>query len=212
MTNKIKLYTILCSIFCSIIVSGNLIFQKFVTLTAFGFVWELSAGVLFYPFAFLISDLVTEFYGKEAAKRMVRIAVLCSLFVMFMVFIADSFDASGWSVINNETFHLVFNAYGIGFIASIVANYLGQMVDIHIYSIIKTMTSGRHLWLRNNISTIAGQLIDTLIVVGILCYFSIIPWKSFLAVGFSSFSFKVIAALADTPLCYLGYFLIKKFG
>jgi len=211
MDKPTSLYVALCSVFCTIIVTGNLIFQKFINLNIFGSVLEISAGVLLYPVAFLISDLVTEFYGKSHAKLMIRVAVLCSVIVLLVVSVSDFYSATSWSKIDDKTFHSVFNVYGLAAVASIIANYCGQRVDIHIYSYLKELTSGNHLWFRNNVSTFIGQTVDTFVVVGLLSLFDIIPYSQFIIVVLSSLSFKLIAALLDTPFCYLGYYLINKF-
>ena len=210
MSNSLKLYVLLCSVFCTIIVTGNLIFQKFVTISIFSNVMELSVGVLLFPITFLISDLVTEFYGKDSANLMIKIAVLCSMIVFGLIFVSDYLSATSWSIVNDDTFHKVFNVYGVATIASIIANYCGQRIDISIFSYLKQATKGKHLWLRNNVSTIFGQAIDTFIIITALSVFEIIPKSQFVSIFLSSFSFKVIAALLDTPLCYLGYYLIRK--
>ena len=210
MTNSLKLYVIFCSIFCTIIVTANLIFQKFVSISLFGNVLEISVGIMLYPITFLISDFVTEFYGKESARFMVNIAILCSFIVFILILVSDYCSATEWSMIDDAIFHKVFNVYGIGAIASIIANYLGQLVDIYFFSYLKLLTDGKYLWLRNNVSTILGQLVDTVVVISILCVFEIIPQEQFFIISLSSLSFKILAALADTPLCYLGYYLIRK--
>lgn len=212
MNGSLKLYIIFCSIFCTIIITGNLIFQKFVTLHILNYSLEVSVGVLLYPVTFLISDLVTEFYGQKDAKFMVNIAVLCSVIVLGLICIADYLSATNWSVVDDHIFHKVFNSYGIAAIASIIANYFGQICDIKIFAYFKELTNGKHLWLRNNVSTIAGQLVDSLTVISILCFFAIIPWEQFWVVISSSLLFKILAALADTPFCYVGHYLIRKFG
>ncbi|MDG1437174.1 MAG: queuosine precursor transporter [Rickettsiaceae bacterium] len=210
MNREIRLYVVFCSIFCTIIITGNLIFQKFVTLHIVSYDIEVSVGVLLYPITFLISDLVTEFYGQGKAKFMVNIAVLCSLIVLVLIGISDYLSATSWSKIDDKLFHTVFNSYGIAAVASIIANYLGQICDITVYAYFKKLTNGKHLWLRNNLSTILGQLIDSVTVVTILCFFVVIPWSQFSIVIYSSFLFKFLAALADTPFCYLGHYLMSK--
>jgi len=211
MDKSTSLYVVLCSIFCTIIVTGNLIFQKFIDLNIFGNILEVSAGVLLYPVTFLISDLVTEFYGKSHAKLMIRAAFLCSIMVLLIVSTSDFCSATHWSKVDDKTFHSVFNIYGLAAVASIIANYCGQKVDIHIYSYLKELSSGDHLWFRNNVSTFVGQTVDTFIVVSLLSLFDVIPSSQFIIVILSSLSFKLIAALLDTPFCYLGYYLINKF-
>jgi uncharacterized integral membrane protein (TIGR00697 family) len=167
--------------------------------------------VLLYPVTFLISDLVTEFYGKDAAKHMIITAVICSITVTGLLMISDYCKSTDWSIVDDETFHKVFNAYGIGTIASIIATFFGQLIDVYIFLYFKKLTDSKHLWLRNNVSTIAGQLVDTILVLLILCNFEIIPWAQFSVVLASSFAFKFLAALADTPFCYLGHYVIRKY-
>ncbi|MBN8511557.1 MAG: queuosine precursor transporter [Rickettsiales bacterium] len=205
-----KLFIIMNAIFCTLIVTGNLIFQKFVSIDLYLSTFEISVGVLLYPVTFLISDLVTEFYGVENAKFMVRNGVICSLIVMLLLAVSDFLSATDWSIVDDQTFHMVFNAFGIASFASIVANYVGQVADIHIFAHIKYLTKGRHLWIRNNVSTIVAQFIDTTTVVTMLAIFSIIPWDNYMIIMYSSIFFKVIAALLDTPFCYLGHYFISR--
>ena len=89
--------------------------------------------------------------------------------------------------------------------------YLGaQFIDIRIYHFWKNYTAGRYLWLRNNFSTFTSQLVDTCLVVGLLCFFKVFKWSVFPSLVFSAFLFKVIVALLDTPLLYLIVFYMKK--
>ena len=77
MDRSVKLYIFLCSLFCTIVITGNLIFQKFVTVNILSLEFELSVGVLLYPVTFLISDLTAEFYGNQHANHMIKMSVLC---------------------------------------------------------------------------------------------------------------------------------------
>lgn len=211
MTRSLKLYVFLCSIFCTIIITGNLIFQKFVTINLLSLKLDLSIGVLLYPITFLISDLTTEFYGAKDANYMIKMSVVCSIGVMFLIMIADYLPATSWSNIDDDNFHKMFSVYGIASVASIIASFLGQLLDVQIYLYLKNLTKSKHLWLRNNVSTIIAQLLDTILVLTILCFAQILSWENYYTIAANSFLFKVIAALADTPFCYLGYFLIKRF-
>ena len=206
-----QLYVILCSIFCVVLVTANLVIQKFVTLHLYLFKIDVSVGILLFPITFLISNLLTEFYGKENANFVTTVALLSSLLVMLIIFISSKLNATNWSLVDNNLFDTVFNAYGIGMFGSITASYISQRVDIHIYSYIKQYTSGNHLWLRNNVSTIIAQAVDTTWMLMILCIFSIVPWTEAFMVGYSSMTFKVIAAIIDTPICYLAHNCIKKY-
>jgi hypothetical protein len=78
MDKSVKLYIFFCSLFCTVVITGNLIFQKFVTVNILSLEFELSVGVLLYPVTFLISDLTAEFYGNKYANHMIKMSVLCS--------------------------------------------------------------------------------------------------------------------------------------
>ncbi len=211
MDRSLKLYIFFCSLFCTIVITGNLIFQKFVTVNILSLEFELSVGVLLYPVTFLISDLTAEFYGNIHANHMIKISVLCSFVVMGLIMIADFFPATSWSSINDDSFHKMFSVYGIASIASIFATFFGQLLDVQIYSYLKVLTKSKHLWLRNNLSTIIAQVLDTIIVLTILCLADILSWEYYYKIMINSIIFKIIAALADTPFCYLGHYLIKEF-
>ncbi len=211
MDRSVKLYIFLCSLFCTIVITGNLIFQKFVTVNILSLEFELSVGVLLYPVTFLISDLTAEFYGNQHANHMIKMSVLCSLIVMGLIMIGDYFPATSWSNIDDASFHKMFSVYGIASVASIVATFFAQVVDVQIYCYLKTLTKSKHLWLRNNLSTILAQILDTIVVLTILCFADILSWDNYYKIAANSLVFKIIAALADTPFCYLGYYLIKKF-
>lgn len=202
------IYLVLCCLFCTIIITGNLIFQKFVVINLGFYSFEVSAGIMLFPLTFLISDLVTEFYGKKAAMTMINVALFTCAVTVCLIIVSDHLTATPWSPVDNETFSFVFNAFAIGATTSTIANYTGQRVEIYIYSKIKELTSGRHLWLRNNISTISGQLVDTILVVVLLTITGYIPSEQAFTVTISSFYFKVVMAILDTPLCYAGYYLI----
>jgi len=210
MERSIKLYVLLCSLFCTIIVTGNLIFQKFVIINLLALEFELSVGVLLYPATFLISDLVTEFYGNKYANAMIKTSVLCSLVVMGLIMTGDYFPATSWSNIDDDHFHKMFSVYIVASLGSIIATFFAQVLDVQIFSYLKALTNSKHLWLRNNLSTIIAQIIDTILVLTILCFAEILAWENYSIIAGNSLAFKVIASLAATPFCYLGYYWIKR--
>ena len=92
-----------------------------------------------------------------------------------------------------------------------MATYLiAQFVDIRIYHFWKKLTKGKMLWLRNNFSTFFSQILDTFTIIFLLCYFEVIAWDKFSVLFISGVLFKIIVALIDTPLLYLGVYLFRK--
>ena len=102
---KDRFYLILAGIFIASLVSCNLIFQKFFTWTPFGvYTFELSVGILPYPITFLVTDLISELYGKKKADQVVISGLIASVFVMGVVLLANYVPNTSWSPVNNELF------------------------------------------------------------------------------------------------------------
>ena len=91
-----------------------------------------------------------------------------------------------------------------------MAYLFAQYIDIQIYHFWKKLTKGKHLWLRNNFSTFLSQFVDTFSVLFLLCTFGQIEWELFVGLLLSGFLFKVLVAICDTPLLYLGVFIMRK--
>ena len=204
-----RIYLVLASMFIAALVASNLIFQKFFYWNPFDwFNFELSVGILPYPITFLITDIISEIYGKQKANEVVVAGIFASFFSMGIIYVANIAPAIENSPISNETFTQVFGLQPIAVLASMLAYLFAQFIDIRIYHFWKKKTNGNHLWLRNNFSTFSSQFIDTFTVIFLLCSFSVLPWSSFGSLLLSGFLFKVIIAILDTPLLYLavGFF------
>lgn len=100
-------------------------------------------------------------------------------------------------------FTKVFGFSVIAVFSSMIAYLLAQFVDIRIYHYWKRLTKGRHLWLRNNFSTVTSQFLDTFSVLFLLCSFGVIEWSLFSILLLNGFLFKVLVALLDTPILYV---------
>ncbi|WP_289046047.1 queuosine precursor transporter [uncultured Olleya sp.] len=211
-----KIYLLLGALFITSLVVSNLIFQKFFywypfDITLFGAkLFEISVGILPYPITFLITDLISEIYGKKRANQIVIAGIFASVFSLLIVFTANTVPATNWSPVSDGLFTTVFGNTIIAVFASMMAYLLAQLVDIQIYHFWKRMTNGKHLWLRNNFSTFLSQFVDTFSVLFLLCSFGEIGWDKFYGLLISGFIFKVLIALIDTPFLYLGVYLFKK--
>lgn len=211
-----RIYMLLGALFITSLVVSNLIFQKFFywypfNVEVFGAkLFEVSVGILPYPITFLITDLISEIYGKKKANQVVVTGIFASLFSLGIILIADAVPAIENSPINDSLFTKVFGQSVIAVFSSMMAYLLAQLIDIQIYHFWKRLTKGRHLWLRNNFSTWFSQFVDTFSIVGLLCLFEVLPWQSFYGLLISGFLFKVIVAAIDTPFLYLGVWLFRK--
>jgi len=206
-----SIYLILAALFIASLVASNLIFQKFFYWEPFGlYRFEISVGILPYPITFLITDILSEIYGKKKANQVVIAGIFASFFSMLIILIADFVPAIDSSPINDTIFHQVFGLSPLAVFASMIAYLFAQFIDIRIFHFWKKRTNGNHLWLRNNFSTFTSQFIDTFTVLFLLCSFKILPWPIFTSLLISGFLFKVIIAALDTPLLYLIVYAFRK--
>ena len=205
------IYLILAALFIASLVTSNLIFQKFFSWEPFGWYrFEISVGILPYPITFLITDILSEIYGKKKANQVVIAGIFASFFSMLIILVADLSPTINNSPVNSKTFHQVFGLSPLAVFASMVAYLFAQFIDIRIFHFWKQLTKGKHLWLRNNFSTFASQFIDTFTVLFLICSFKILPWNMFSSLLMSGFLFKVIIAALDTPILYGVIFIFRK--
>ncbi len=206
-----RMYLVLAGIFIASLVCCNLIFQKFFSWTPFGlYTFEISVGILPYPITFLVTDIISEIYGKKRANDVVKAGLVASVFVLVVIQVASLVTATPWSPIDDGTFDKVFGLTARAVFASMVAYLAAQFIDIRVFHFWKRLTRGKHLWLRNNASTIFSQLIDTALVLGILCGSGVIEWERFTALFLNGFIFKVVVAALDTPAFYLAVGLFRR--
>ena len=207
---KIKeyFYHLLSAIFIASLVTCNLIANKFVTVDLGFKVFIVSAGILPYPITFLVTDLISELYGQQKANRVVASGFIASFFVLIFLWLGGLFSAIPDSVVNDQTYNAVFrNAWRI-IAASMIAYLIAQFIDVRIFHFWKKLTNGKHLWLRNNGSTIASQLIDTTLVISIL-FIGVWDLNQIFNGIVDGWLFKMLMALIDTPIIYGVIYLLK---
>lgn len=211
-----RIYLILAALFIASLVTSNLIFQKFFYWYPFNMevygvkLFEVSVGLLPYPLTFLITDILSEIYGKRKANEVVIAGIFASFFSLLIIYVSKEAPATTWSQVNDSTFINVFGAAPLAVLASMMAYLFAQFIDIKVYHFWKNFTQGKHLWLRNNFSTFSSQFIDTATVLILLCSFGIINWDKFWGLLISGVVFKIIIALLDTPFLYVAVFYFKR--
>ncbi|MFP4025393.1 MAG: queuosine precursor transporter [Thiohalospira sp.] len=174
-------------------------------------------GVLPYPITFLCTDFISELYGKKRANMVVWVGLLMNFWVLFIMWFAGilpespQVDSTAFFRIRELTFGAVA--------ASMIAYLTAQFVDVHIFHLLKKLTKGKHLWLRNNGSTLTSQLIDSIAVVLITYYGSKAidlhkdtnVFSFLLILILSNYFFKMITALLDTIPFYIGVKYLSKY-
>tara|TARA_B000000609_G_C24179314_1_gene356649 strand:+ start:935 stop:1624 length:690 start_codon:yes stop_codon:yes gene_type:complete len=226
--NNENTYSLLVAIFAAILVLTNIIGVKIFTFAPdmfsnglFGNPITLTTGIITYPLTFLITDIVSEIYGEKKATRMVFLGFIVSIISLFFIQLAVFLPGSnvwinsdlGYNTVleMQNAYESVFTLPGILIVASMTAYLVAQVVDVKIFHFLKRITSGKHLWLRNNLSTSVSQLIDTIIVNSIFLYIGLgLSFNIIFQIIVTTYVFKIIIALIDTPIVYLVVNLLKK--
>ncbi len=178
----------------------------------------LAVGVLPYPITFLCTDFISELYGRHRANQVVWVGLALNLWVMLILWIGGALP--GFEPAEAPTDGIFFEVRRLAFgavTASMIAYLAAQFIDVQLFHFWKRLTDGRHLWLRNNGSTLISQLVDTVAVILITHFFaSALPINSaeslwpqlgtFIAAGYT---FKLTVALVDTVPFYIG---VKHLG
>ncbi|MCB9591572.1 MAG: queuosine precursor transporter [Sandaracinaceae bacterium] len=178
----------------------------------------LAVGVLPYPLTFLCTDILSEFYGRRRASFVVTVGLLINVWVVFILWLGGELPAWGLEKPNAVFFQVRDLAFG-AVTASMVAYLAAQYVDVQLFHFWMKKTKGRHLWLRNNGSTLASQLVDAIAVTLVTHFLShALPvddhrslWPQLFTFIAASYTFKMVTALADTGPFYLFVYYLRRY-
>lgn len=183
----------------------------------------LAVGVLPYPITFLCTDYISEIYGRQRANILVWVGFLVNLWLAVILWLGGVLpgfdqpvpDAAGRLPIFFEIRTLTLAAMA----ASMIAYLTAQLCDVHVFHFWKRLTRGRHLWLRNNGSTLVSQFVDSFAVITITHFFAgALPieadqalWPQLWTFILSGYIFKLLSALVDTVPFYLGTAWLRRY-
>ncbi|MEQ9560971.1 MAG: queuosine precursor transporter [Woeseiaceae bacterium] len=168
---------------------------------------QTSLGVIFYSSIFFATDVLSENYGKAAANKAVRMGLAVSVIVLLMLSLAllyapsDRPGTADFSIRIHESFATIVNFTPRFVIGSLIAYYLSQTFDVWAFHKIKSMTGEKWLWLRNNLSTLGSQALDTLIF-SLVTWWGIVDLITALQLGAAKYGFKIFIAMFDTAFIY----------
>jgi uncharacterized integral membrane protein (TIGR00697 family) len=185
-------------------ISGNKI-GPFVTIV----------GVIPWPVVFIITDLLNEFYGEKAVRRISWITAILIAYCFIIVSIALQLPAKeipGSSLATNDEFGKVFGQAQAVIIGSIAAFLLSQIMDATLFHWIKRKTGNRYIWLRSTGSTVISQMVDTIVVLYIgFVLTGAITMNDFFNIAPTNYLLKLGIAILLTPVIYLGHYLVRKY-
>lgn len=186
-------YVIMVGIFSGSLTIAAVLASKIVSIMGF----FVPAGVLAYCITFVCTDVISEIWGKRYAQLAVKTGFITLVISLVLTQIAMYWTpAPFWE--NQEGFASVLSMTPRIVIGSLCAYLLSQYHDVWLFHILKRRTNDKHLWLRNNLSTIISQLLDSLVFI-VIAFYGVMPvWP--LIIG--QWVVKVVIAAIDTPLVY----------
>lgn len=160
-----------------------------------------TVAILFYPITFIIDNTISEVWGKRVARRVVWTGLCANVLMSLVFFISIRVPAAPFYD-QQQAFESVLGSVPRIALASIVAYSISQHLDIFLFLGIRKKTQGRHLWLRNNVSTWICQLIDTTIFT-FVAFFGTIPFEEIWGIISTEYTLKIVIAVISTPLVYV---------
>lgn len=210
---------------------GTKIFALEPTLGMAPYEWSLlgvsgtlnfTAGVLLWPFVFIMTDIINEYFGVRGVKLISWVAVAFISYAFFAAYVAIALAPAGFWIDANASlgvpdiqhaFALIFGQGMWTIAGSIVAFLIGQLIDVTVFHRIRRFTGERLVWFRATASTAVSQLIDSFVVLYIAFVLGPQQWpiSQFLAVGTVNYLYKFLCAVALIPLLYLARMLIERY-
>jgi len=232
-----RVFLVLAGLFLGTLAMLNILgVTRFIKLFQIGegdsaIVFAVAVGVLPYPMTFLCTDFISELYGRARANAVVLVGLLLNIWVMFILWLGGVLP--GFEAIDPETgriardaadrLPLFFEVRTLAFgavIASMLAYLAAQFCDVFLFHFWKGVTKGKHLWLRNNGSTMISQLIDTVAVIlityvvgglaGVIREDQPVMRQLLLLIA-TGYAFKFVAALLDTIPFYIGVGVLSRY-
>jgi len=233
-SRKDTLYLFLCGLFLTNAIIAEIIGPKIfsvegtlgfppaqISLLGYTLDFNMSAGVLNWPFVFVTSDIINEYFGYKGVKRISYLTAGFISYSFVLLYAAtllppaqfwldlNSMDPKGNPLQINEAFGMIFRQ-GLGIIlGSLVAFLFGQIMDALVFRFLRRWTKNKFIWLRATGSTLVSQFIDSFIVI-FIAFFVFGNWSftQIIAVGSVNYLYKFAVAIAMTPLLYFAHFAI----
>lgn len=207
-SKKELVFLVLTGIFVTNAILGEVLGVKLFTVLGF----TMPLGILPWPVVFLTTDLINEFFGKKAVRRLTFLTTIMILYMFAIIFTAIQIPAASFSPVDDASFFKVFGQSLWIIAGSVTAFLISQYVDVMVFWIFRKRTGMRMLWLRATGSTVVSQLIDTFVVQGIAFVIpGYLSLDQYVSVALTSYIYKLAIALLLTPLIYGSHSLIDRF-
>lgn len=192
--------------FGTLLIVANVMAVKLISVGNF----VVPVAVIAYPLTFLVTDTISEVFGRKTTTRIVWLGFLMNIIMILVIYIGKIIPpVNFWG--GQEAYETILGSVPRIALASMVAYLASQHHDVFAFYFWRNMTKGRLLWLRNNASTMVSQGIDTLLFISI-AFMGVVPVDVLLNMMLGQYLIKLAIAAVDTPFCYLLVGLIRRKG
>nr|WP_294860955.1 queuosine precursor transporter [uncultured Fluviicola sp.] len=208
-TRKEIAFMVMAGIFITSAIVAELISAKLVYMGSY--LAPMIAGIVPWPVVFLLTDVMNEYFGKQAVRRLSWITTGLIAFCFLIVYIAVQLPTAEGSWLSDKEFAKAFGGSLWIMVGSICAFIVSQLLDVQLFHFFSKLTKGKMIWLRSTGSTVVSQLVDSFIVALIGLYLSgAYPLKMVLILAITGYLTKLVIAVFLTPLIYLMHYLARK--
>jgi queuosine precursor transporter len=201
-------YLALAGFFVTNAILGEVTGGKLFSLGPF----TMSIGVIPWPVVFITTDLINEYFGRDGVRRLTFMTIGLIAYAFIILYVAILVPAASFSPVTDGQFQAVFGQSLWIIAGSIIAFGISQLVDVGVFWLVRHKTGGKHLWMRATGSTLVSQLIDSIVIIGIAFWLpGKIKTEEFFIVAAANYSYKMLIALAVTPLLYIGHSIIDRY-
>ena len=194
----------LAVIFTTLLLPANISAVKIIAIGSEG----IDAGIIAYPLTFLISDVISEVYGRKTTTKIIWLGFIANLLMISIIYVAGILpSATFWN--DQQSYDQILGAVPRIVIASMVAYLVSQNHDVLAFEMWKKVTGGKFLWFRNNASTVVSQGIDTTIFI-LIAFVGIYSFDDILNMIWITYLIKIVVAIIDTPLVYILVNIVRR--
>jgi uncharacterized integral membrane protein (TIGR00697 family) len=217
MERRYRYLDLIMAVFVTVLVVSNIASSAKIVdwgFSVFGVRMAFDAGTLLFPVSYIFGDILTEVYGYKNSRRVIWAGFAClalSALIFWIVSILPG-ESQWQQYAGNAAYLAILGGMSSGGIvlASLAGYWSGEFTNSFVLAKMKIMTRGRWLWTRTIGSTIVGEMVDTVVFIGIASLFHVFPWTLFLTLVLTNYLFKVGVEALMTPVTYAAVSRLKK--
>src|SRR5215211_6210885 len=204
-----RFFDLMMAVFVTVLVISNIASSAKIVdwgFSFFGVKMAFDAGTILFPLSYIFGDILTEVYGYKRSRRVIWAGFACLALsaVLFWIVSLMPGEATWQGYVGDDAYNAILGGMSTGGIvlASLAGYWTGEFTDTFILAKMKVLTGGRWLWMRTLGSTIFGELVDTVMFVGVASAFGVFPWSLFLTLTVTNYLFKCGVEVLMTPVTY----------